>query len=76
MLGGWYPNPNTMLRGTSPETQGQKIYQQKKKLRIPEVIDQQDFSNCSVLESLTLSLEVMQWKEAVRSRNEKRETKF
>ena len=31
-------------------------YQQKKTLRIPEVVDQQDFSNSSVLESLTRSL--------------------
>ena len=41
-------------------TASQNIFQQKKTLRIPEVVDQQDFSNNSVLESLTQSLEVTQ----------------
>ena len=34
MQSGLHPNPNSILRDTSPETQGQKIYQQKKTLRI------------------------------------------
>ena len=38
------------------------LYQQKESLQIPEVVDQQDFSNSSVLKSLTQSLEVMQRK--------------
>ena len=46
-----------------------RIYQQKKTLRIPEVVDQQDFSSSSLLESLTQFLEVTQWKETARSRN-------